>query len=457
MSRSTLSRLRRRLLAGDTGGAVVMLVAALAAVVLVNAGGAGLYDRLVLHELALNIGGLDRLSGLSVRSWVNDGAMTFFFLLVTLQIKEDLVRGDLRHPRVAALPVVAAVGGMLVPAAIYLGLNAGGPGAHGWGVPMATDIAFAVAVVALAGDRVPPGGRLLLLALAVVDDLGAIAVIAVFYTAGLQSGWLGLAVATVCIAALCLRAGLRAPLLHVVLGVICWFSLHESGVHPTMAGVAFGFLVPVTPHRHPSTLATCGHRLLGDLTRHLASAPAGSGPGVAPSAAVAELHRLAQACQSPLDRLTGRLTGWVVFGVVPVFAFTNAGVPFDLASVSEPLQQRVALGVGLGLLVGKVLGVFGSVWLVCRLTLLRMPRGVTTRHLVGLGLCAGVGFTVALFISDLASPDPTITTAAKGGVLVGSLLSGVAGYLVLRSCPRTGEFLAHDDPSSPRVVVTSTS
>ena len=456
MSRSTLSRLRGRVLAGDTGGAVVMLVAALAAVVLVNAGGAAVYDRLVLHEIVLNIGGLDRLSGLSVRSWVNDGAMTFFFLLVTLQIKEDLVRGDLRHPRVAALPVVAAVGGMVVPAALYLSLNAGGPAAHGWGVPMATDIAFAVAVVALAGDRVPPGGRLLLLALAVVDDLGAIAVIAVFYTDGLRLSWLGVAVAMVAVAALCLRAGLRAPLLHVVLGVVCWFSLHESGVHPTMAGVAFGFLVPVTPHRDPSTLARCGQRLLGDIARHLATFP-GSSPTVTPAAAVAELHRLTQACRSPLDRLTGRLTGWVVFGVVPVFAFTNAGVPFDPASISDPLQQRVALGVGLGLLVGKVLGVFGSVWLVCRLTLLRMPRGVTTRHLLGLGMCAGVGFTVALFISDLASPDPAVTTAAKGGVMIGSLLAGVVGYLVLRSCPRSGEFLAHDDPSSPRVVVTSTS
>jgi Na+:H+ antiporter, NhaA family len=455
MSRSTLSRLRGRVLAGDTGGAVVMLFAALAAVVLVNAGGAALYDRLVLHEIVLNIGGLDRLSGLTVRSWVNDGAMTFFFLLVTLQIKEDLVRGDLRHPHVAALPVVAAVGGMVVPAAIYLGLNAGGPGAHGWGVPMATDIAFAVAVVALVGDRVPPGGRLLLLALAVVDDLGAIAVIAVFYTDGLRLSWLGVAVAMVAVAALCLRAGLRAPLLHVVLGVVCWFSLHESGVHPTMAGVAFGFLVPVTPHRDPSTLPRCGQRLLGDITRHLATFP-GSSPAVTPPAAVAELHRLTQACRSPLDRMTGRLTGWVVFGVVPVFAFTNAGVPFDLASISDPLQQRVALGVGLGLLVGKVLGVFGSVWVVCRLTLLRMPRGVTTRHLLGLGLCAGVGFTVALFISDLASPDPAVTTAAKGGVLIGSLLAGVLGYLVLRSCPRSGEFLAHDDPSSPRVVGTST-
>ena len=433
-----------------------MLVAALAAVVLVNAGGAAVYDRLVLHEIVLNVGGLDRLSGLSVRSWVNDGAMTFFFLLVTLQIKEDLVRGDLRHPRVAALPVVAAVGGMVVPAALYLSLNAGGPAAHGWGVPMATDIAFAVAVVALAGDRVPPGGRLLLLALAVVDDLGAIAVIAVFYTDGLRLSWLGVAVAMVAVAALCLRAGLRAPLLHVVLGVVCWFSLHESGVHPTMAGVAFGFLVPVTPHRDPSTLARCGQRLLGDIARHLATFP-GSSPTVTPAAAVAELHRLTQACRSPLDRLTGRLTGWVVFGVVPVFAFTNAGVPFDPASISDPLQQRVALGVGLGLLVGKVLGVFGSVWLVCRLTLLRMPRGVTTRHLLGLGMCAGVGFTVALFISDLASPDPAVTTAAKGGVMIGSLLAGVVGYLVLRSCPRSGEFLAHDDPSSPRVVVTSTS
>jgi NhaA family Na+:H+ antiporter len=394
----TVVRPARRLLRLEASSAAVMLACAALALVWANSPWAGGYTAFWSAPVSLAVGPLDAVDGLTLRDWVNDGAMTVFFLVVALEIKRELASGQLRDRRAAALPVLAALGGMAVPALIYLAFNAGTPQARGWGVPMATDIAFAVAVVTLASRRVPSGAKLLLLTLAVADDLGAIAVIAVFYTDGLSPLWLVLAVAAVLAAVALRRLDVRAMLPYLVLGVACWLCLHESGVHTTIAGVAFGFVTPTSS--------------LGAETA------------------------------APLDRLVDRLTPWVGFVVLPVFAVANAGL-----AIGGWSADPVLLGVAIGLLVGKTTGVFGAVWLTCRFTSVTLPPHTTWRHVLGLSLCAGVGFTVALFVSDLSSADPAMVLSAKTGVLVGSLLAGVAGYLVLRTCP---EGVRPGVPPAPR-------
>jgi NhaA family Na+:H+ antiporter len=417
----------------ETSSAVVMLVCAAVALVWANSPWAGGYTAFWSTPVSLSAGPFHALDGLTLRDWVNDGAMTVFFLVVALEIKRELVSGQLRDRRAAALPVLAALGGMAVPALIYLAFNAGTPAARGWGVPMATDIAFAVAVVTLASRRVPPGAKLLLLTLAIADDLGAIAVIAVFYTDGLSLPWLGVAVAAVVAAVALRRLDVRSVLPYVVLGVGCWLCLHESGVHTTIAGVAFGFVTPTWSLYDPAHFGRRARGLVAGIEGAFSDGRLSLGEYERVQAQLRDITRLATETAAPLDRLVHRLTPWVGFLVLPVFAVANAGL--TLGGVEGWSTDSVLLGVAVGLLLGKTVGVFGAVWLTCRFTSVRLPPATTWRHVLGLSLCAGVGFTVALFVSDLSSTDPAMVLSAKTGVLAGSLLAGVVGYLVLRTAP----------------------
>ena len=317
--------------------------------------------------------------------WVNDALMTIFFFVVGLEIKRELVTGELRDRQRAALPAIAALGGMIVPALLFVAINVGGRGLDGWAIPMATDIAFAVGILALLGRRVPPSLKLFLLALAIVDDIGAIVVIALFYSSGLEGWWLAGAVATVLFVVVLSHLRVDHPLAYVIPGIVLWYCLHEGGVEPTLAGVILGLLTPARPRRDVPVLARLEHRL----------------------------HPVSS------------------FVIVPIFAVANAGVVLGGDAVEHALSSRVTVGIVVGLVVGKFVGIFGASAFAVRARLGALPAGLGLRHLAGVAVLGGVGFTVSLFITDLAFRGQTIDDA-KIGVLVASAIAAVVGSIVLR-------------------------
>lgn len=365
----------RAFLADEAAGGIVLLVAAAVALTWASSPWSEAYADLWHTELTVGPVTED------LRHWVNDLLMAFFFFVIGIEIKREVLLGDLRDPRRAALPVMAALGGMLVPAGIYLLFNTGRGGADGWGIPMATDIAFALGVLALLGPRVPPTLKVFLLALAIVDDLGAISVIAIFYSDSIGAGWLGLAAASLAAIAALWRAGVRSIPVHVALGLLTWWFVFESGVHATLAGVAVALLVPVD---------------LGDDVEHA-------------------LHPFTS------------------FAIVPLFALANAGVDLNPDALAAGDARMVAAGVATGLVLGKVVGITGAVWLAVRLGWSALPAGTTWRHISGVAAIAGIGFTVSLFVAGLAFADETLVDASKLGILGGSGFAATVGWLVLRS------------------------
>lgn len=420
----------QQIMATGTSSAVAILGATVLAIVVANSALGDTYRDFWATEFAFEVGSHTVIS-LSAHEIVNDALMAVFFLLVSMEIKREMVFGDLRDPRAALLPIAAAVGGMVVPALIYASFNAGGEYSHGWGIPMATDIAFAVAVVTALGKRVPTGARVFLLTLAIVDDLGAILVIAVFYSAGLALGWLAVAAGAVGAALLARSWRVRALPVYIVLGVICWFALHESGVHSTIAGVAFGLITPAYPLLRPQEFPAVARHLVDGLARRNVD-------GVTVDEqelndfALRELRRLARETQSPLHAAETRLAPIVGFLIVPVFAFANAGLSVPVGDLGTLLGHPVVAGVAIGLVVGKAIGVFGATWILARLGWGRLPTGMSSAHVFGIALCAGIGFTVALFVAGLAFDDPAVTDAAQFGIMGGSLIAAVLGYSWLR-------------------------
>ncbi len=421
----------QRLMDVETSSAVVILLATLAALVAANSPLAKAYTHVWETVVKVDVGGVHLLE-LSLHEVVNDGLMTLFFLLVSLEIKREMVFGDLRDPRAAALPIVAAVGGMVVPALIYAAFNAGSPQMQGWGIPMATDIAFAVALLTSLGSRVPMGARLFLLTLAIVDDLGAILVIAIFYSSGIAFGWLAVAVATVVSAILLTNVRVRAQGAYIALGVFGWFALHESGVHATLIGVAFGLIAPAYALLPPDKFPAVATRLVDEVVHRNADGVMTADEHEANDHTLRELKRLSRETQSPLHRNEVGLTPYVAFGVVPLFAFANAGLPYPDIPASQWLSDPVVLGVALGLVLGKALGIFGAAWLTVRAGLARYPTGMGQGHLLGVSITAGIGFTVAIFVANLAFTDEDVIELAKLGIILGSVVAAVAGYLLLR-------------------------
>ena len=423
----------------EAAGGMVMLAAAVLALVWANSPWQESYGQLFGATIEIGFGGFHfhHLSELTVQGWINDAAMAVFFFVVGLEIKRELVVGELRDPRAAALPAVAALGGMLVPALLFTLFNAGGDGSAGWGIPMATDIAFAVGVVSMIGTRVPIGAKLFLLALAIVDDLGAILVIALFYTEDLAFAWLAAAAVGLLGVWVMQRAGIRATLAYVGAGALVWLALLESGVHATIAGVALALLTPVRTHYSPRSFAPRAQELVDRIDAHL---PDGDDLAAVDhhtlervQSLLGDLRYLAQETISPLDRLEQALVPWTSYVVVPLFALANAGVAIGFADLGALLTEDVTLGVAVGLLVGKAVGVTGAAWVAVRLGLGRLPAGTTWSHMVGVGLLAGIGFTVALFVSALSFPGGSaLADQAKVGIFLASLVAGLAGYAWLR-------------------------
>ncbi len=442
----------QRVLRHEAAGGVVMLAAAGLAIAWANSPWADSYTEVWQTPLRVELGGLLHLDHLSLQAWVNDALMTVFFLLVGIEIKREIVHGELRDPRAVALPVVAALGGMVVPAAIYAVLNAGGPGADGWAVPMATDIAFAVGVVTLAGSRVPLAAKIFLLTLAVADDIGAIVVIAVFYTGTLSWGWL--ACAAVGLAAIfALRRGdVQSLAPYLAVGAFAWLALLESGVHATLVGVALGLLTPAWPLRSPRLFPPEARRVANRIEAAYYDRVLTQEEFAENEQRIVEIARLAMFSTSPLERLERALSPWVAYVVVPVFALANAGVALTGDAVGGVVSEPVTVGVILGLFVGKTAGVLGATALAVRLRIGRLPGGTTWRHVVGLAATAGVGFTVALFVTSLAYDDALVGDAAKVGILVGSTMSGVVGYLILRTSPPAAAAPTAPDDAAPEAA-----
>jgi NhaA family Na+:H+ antiporter len=362
--------------------------------------------------------------------WINDGLMAVFFFVVGLEIKREILVGELASPRQAALPIAAALGGMLVPAALYFIINAGTESAAGWGIPMATDIAFALGVLALLGNRVPLALKVFLTALAIVDDIGAVLVIALFYTAeiSLTSLLIG-AVFLVCLVIANL-AGARHPLIYALLGIGLWLAFLKSGVHATVAGVLLAMTIPSKAPINTDEFLSRSRAMLDDFER-----TGESGDSVMTNAArQAALHTLERTCEqvaTPMQRLEHALHSWVSFAIMPVFALANAGVSIS-GEFLATLTSRVSLGVALGLIIGKQVGILLFSWLAVRSRLAVLPHTVTWRQIYGAGWLGGIGFTMSLFIAGLAFVDASLLSAAKVGILTASTIAGIIGWLLLR-------------------------
>ena len=358
---------------------------------------------------------------------VNDGLMAIFFFVVGLEIKRELLHGELSSFRRAILPVMAAVGGMAAPALIYLAFNSSGETTVGWGVPIATDIAFALGVLALLGRRMPAELRIFLLGLAVVDDLGAIAVIAVFYTDTIHWTDLGLALGMFAVMAACIRIGIRSLGFYFILSVIMWRFFMESGIHATVAGVLISALTPAQPSLHRKDYKAAVERLLHDFKLYMEKGDEEKAEGI-----VAEVEKLSQGTEGPMERLQRVAHPWTSFVILPIFALANAGIVISWDSLTEAAASPITLGILVALPAGNALGIFGMTWLTVRLGLGRLPSSITWPQVLGVGMLGGIGFTVAIFVSGIAFVDQAISDQAKIGVFGGSLLAGTAGYLFLR-------------------------
>jgi NhaA family Na+:H+ antiporter len=407
----------------QTGG-LVLLVAAILALAAANSPWAEAYQRLIHLHIEIDLGFL-RL-GEDLQHWVNDALMAIFFFLVGMEIKREIAGGELSQARRAALPAVAALGGMAVPALVYLAINLGGEGFRGWGIPMATDIAFALGILALLGNRIPSEARLFLLALAIVDDIGAILVIALFYTEQLSLTALGAAAGILALTLLLRRLGLRPILAYVALGAAFWLAVYESGVHATIAGVILGLLTPASAWLPRERFAEIAGELIGRVRRALEG-----GRGEEAEVVLGQLEELAQATESPIGRIERGLHPWVTFAIVPIFAFVNSGIALSRELLADALASPITAGIVLGLVAGKPTGIALFSLLGVRMGWMDLPPRVSWRMVVGLGLIAGIGFTVSLFISGLAFAEAGQMDRAKIGILAASLIAALAGSLYL--------------------------
>ena len=405
-----LARPVRNFLRTESAGGVLLLAATVVALTWANIGSAS-YEAFWSSEIRVTAGGFELAEDL--RHWVNDALMVLFFFVVGLEIKRELVVGELNEARKAMLPVIAAVGGMVGPALLYLAFNAGGPGQAGWGIPMATDIAFAVGVLAVLGDRIPSGLKLFLLSLAIVDDIGAIVVIALFYSSGIQFTWLLIALALIALIVVLRRVNVRWIPAYAIIGIFAWFATFESGVHATIAGVVLGLLTPARP-ADPGGFP--------DVIREASLLP-----DEPDAQSVSAISKQANEVVSVAERLEHLFHPLSSFVVIPVFALANAGLVLTSQSIRDALASPVAVGVFVGLVLGKIVGISSAAWLATRIGIARLPENVSWRHITGGAAVAGIGFTVSLFITDLAFSSADLAAEAKVGILFASIVAGGVG------------------------------
>lgn len=419
-----------RFLYVEAASGIALLVGAAAALIWANSPWADSYEAFWETPVALGFG--ENAWAHSLRFVVNEGLMAIFFLIVGLEIRQEIHNGTLASVRLAALPLCAALGGVLLPALIYLSLNFGSPALEGWATPTATDIAFAVGVLALLGSTVPTPLRKLLLALAIIDDIAAILIIAVCYSADIQFSGFAIAGAGMLGVVLLRYFGIRPALPYVLPGLVLWLGVLESGIHPTIAGVILGLLTPVTTPRHPDRGARFAARAVEDLRRNVLHE--------ADMHALAKPHRNLRKAEgqllAPAVHVQISLHPWVAFGIVPLFALANAGVSFSGLSFDSVQTWKMTAGIFLGLVLGKPLGICAAAWLATRLGLATLPEGVNMRGIAVLGALGGIGFTMAIFIAGLAFSNPDMLATAKFTILAASVLAAVIGVVVGKKVTR---------------------
>ena len=394
----------------ESSGGVFLVLATIIALILANSPAAELVADFWHAHAVVQVGPVTVDE--TLHHWINDALMSVFFLVAGLEIKRELVAGELRDPKRAALPAVAAIGGMVVPALIYTLINVGGDGANGWGVPLATDIAFAVAVLAIVGKGLPSGLKVFLLSLAIADDIGAVVVIALFYSSSISFAWLGIAGGFIAIVMLMKRVDIWFVPAYVLVGFGFWLAMFESGVHATLAGVILGLMAPAVARRPDPT------RVDVEATT--------------PFAVLREVLVDAKETVPVTDRLIHILHPWTAFVVLPLFALANGGVAISGSGLADAAASPVTLGIVFGLVAGKTIGIVFATRIAVSAGLGSLPDGVTWTAVTGVALLAGIGFTVSLFITGLAFDDPVTQDNAKIGVLTASVLAAGLGSFVLR-------------------------
>ncbi|MBM4378492.1 MAG: Na+/H+ antiporter NhaA [Deltaproteobacteria bacterium] len=414
----------------EMAGGILLVVAAAVALAWANSPWAAVYEGLLHYPLAVQVGSLRAAFELHVL--VNDVLMTVFFAVVGMEIKRELAVGELRTPARALLPAVAAVGGMAVPGLVYLAFNAGRPSASGWAIPMATDIAFSIGVLTLVRGRVHHGLVVFLTALAIFDDLGGILVIALFYGSGLHAPWLLAALGVTAVLALFNHYYVRNGVLWLAGGAALWTCMHHGGIHATIAGVVLGMCMPARGLQSPGDV-------LEALRRHVEGLSGKPAEEEVQAQEILQIEETLEDLEPPLNRFVHLLHPWVVYGILPLFALANAGVALR-GGPEVSLLSPVSLGVGLGLLLGKPVGIFLTTWMAVRAGLSPMPGKAHPAQLFGVAVVGGIGFTVALFVASLSFPGmPGVLDSAKLGVLVGSFASALLGYAILRFGPGARE------------------
>ncbi|MCO5177104.1 MAG: Na+/H+ antiporter NhaA [Thermomicrobiales bacterium] len=409
-------------------GGILLFLATVVALVWANSPWSDSYARLWSTELSIEAGRFHLDATLS--HWINDGLMVIFFFVVGLEIKREVLVGELASLRQAAFPIAAAIGGATVPALIFLAFNAGTEAVRGWGVPMATDIAFALGVLALLGSRVPNGLKVFLAALAIADDLIAVLVIAIAYTETVAWIYLGAGFVVLCAAFILNWLGVIRPIVYAVLGIVLWLVFLKSGVHATIAGVLLAMAIPARTRIDTFDFVARGRALLSDIE-------SAATPGVSVvtnrdhQSALHELETTTEFVQSPMQRMEYGLHPWVAFLIVPLFALANAGVPLD-SGLGEALTSPSGLGVIIGLVIGKQVGITLSALAMVRFGIAPLPDGVTMRQIYAVSWVAGIGFTMSLFIAELAFDGGEHLAAIKAAVLVASAIAGTVGYLLMR-------------------------
>ena len=416
----------------EAAGGIVLILCAAAALVWANSHWSGSYESLWETHLRIGVGSFSLDEPLHF--WINDALMAIFFFVVGLEIKRELLGGELSSRRQAALPIMAALGGMIVPALLYIALNAGGAGSRGWGIPMATDIAFSLGVLALLGTRAPLPLKIFLTGLAIVDDIGAVVVIALFYTGDIS--WMNLAIGGGLLGVLAVanRIGVVHTLFFALIGAIVWLAFVQSGIHAAVAGVLIAATVPTRVQVDSAGFLAKSRSLLEVFERSVESASKAQST-TEQRAAIHELELACQDVESPLQRMEHELNRWVAFAIMPLFALANAGVSLTGIRGGFVLEP-VTLGIIVGLVVGKPVGIALVTWLSVRTGIAVLPAGLTWRHIIGVGLLAGIGFTMSLFITGLALSEQSHVSEAKIGIIGASVISAVGAWMVLRGGSR---------------------
>ncbi len=412
----------------SSASGIILFLSALVALILSNSPWAHQFHSLWETEISIKIG--ESMIEKTLHHWINDGLVAIFFFVVGLELKREVLAGELRNPKNAILPIAAALGGMVLPALFYFLINPNGPSADGWGIPMATDIAFALGVVYLLGDRVPVSLKVFLTTLAIADDLGAVLVIAFFYTSDINFTSLAIGLGFLLVLIISNRIGIRSTLYYAIFGIVgLWFTFLISGIHPTIATVLVAFTIPAKPKVSDPFFRNHLERMLSKLR----GAKTIDAPIVSKERfkIVTKIRKVSKMAIPPLQRLEHGLHPFVAFVVMPVFALSNAGVTFS-DSITSNILSPVAGGIISGLLLGKVIGVSFTVWVLVKTGISPLPLGMNNRHILGVGFLAGIGFTMSLFISNLAFHDPVLLDQAKIAILISSTVASVAGYLLIK-------------------------